>query len=377
MKDLLMIGPNGGHNIRPFLDYFQKYDTPFKLTYLSLKKFRHNPHEFSKIKIQNFTVDLGSWITLVRLLRKGHFDFIWYHGAYQLPIALTIYLFKRSDTKINLNIWSEALPRAARKKNLRGKIYRYFLKKSDVVQCNWYGTEKLVKLAEPKSKTVVRLWGLAESYFEHNENPTLTQETINFVSSIPKEKYIFFFPKALTPANRHDLIIEATNELVKQNVTNFKVYFWLGKIDEAIYLDLADLINTYSLKEYIELKEHSFLPFHDMKYIWSFVDCALQVVDKDQFSTSVVEPLYLKKNLLISKITPYELVEEKFKITLDFVQNRKEDISTMMENFMKGYSTSESELEKRKRSVEEHLNFSINLKETLSFYNDWLDVCNS
>ena len=112
MKRLLMIGPGHGHNIKPFLDYFEKFETPFYLTFLSLKRFGHNKDVYDNVEIHEFTGSITTLGSTILLLRK-RFDLIWYHGAYQLPVAILIYLFKNKNTKINLNIWGEKIPLTA------------------------------------------------------------------------------------------------------------------------------------------------------------------------------------------------------------------------------------------------------------------------
>lgn len=362
-----MIGPNGGHNIRPYLDYFQKFETPFELTYVSLNKFQLPRSEFPKIKIHNFTIGFSGPLMLIRLLRQNY-DIIWYHGAYHLPVTILVYLFKRRSTKINLNVWNENFPTRAAKNDPIGNYYKRLLKKSDFVQCNWYGTRDLVLKAQPDANVLVRYWGLESSYFEADTGEEYHEETLRFIQNLPGDKFKFFFPKAINLSSHHELIIQSAHRLLEEKVNNFIIYFWLGRVMGKRYDYLVEMTDRLELNDHIKFVSHSFLPFRDIKHIWQHVDSGIQVVLKDQLSVSVIEPLYMKKELIISKIAPYIYLADQLNITLDFVENNVDSVANKMKKLIGGMRTDEAELCEKSKAIETHFNFDDNLKETLKFY---------
>ncbi|NGP88320.1 glycosyltransferase [Fodinibius halophilus] len=368
MKKLLMIGPGQRHNIKPFLDYFQEEDTPFKLTYLSTGPFKYDRSNYNSIGIKELRRNPFSFISFLKLLRRD-FDLIWYHGAYHWPLVLAINLVKSNDTKLNLNIWGERIPRVALKNTIMGRFYRWALEKADFVQCNWFGTEEIVKEAQPKANTNIQVWGLHNSYFK--ELPTednYQNETLEFVSHLPQTKTKFFFPKSLTPANRHDLLVSAASKLVSKGVSNFTIYFWLGREDPDLLRKLKTQIERKQVSDQVKIVKMPFLPFMDMKYIWTKMDCGLQIVDHDQLSSTVIEPLFMEKELVISNIRPYQILNNKFDLHLQLTDNNVNSIAKKLEEKITGNRTHEDVLKKRKEIVKTEFSFRDNIKKMVSFY---------
>jgi hypothetical protein len=106
-----------------------------------------------------------------------------------------------------------------------------------------------------------------------------------------------------------------------------------------------------------------------MKAIWNEMDCALQIVDQDQFSSSVTEPLYLGKEIILSNIRAYQVLEEKFGLNMNMIDNNVYELYRIMKKIISGEDiASEKEKKNRIEFVKEHLNFSKNLKKMEDFY---------
>ena len=64
------------------------------------------------------------------------------------------------------------------------------------------------------------------------------------------------------------------------------------------------MIKQLNLTDHIKFVEHGFLPFADIISIWKAVDCGLQIAAHDALSTSLMEPMLFKKEVIVSKIFP-------------------------------------------------------------------------
>jgi len=366
-----MIGPGQRHNTKPFLDFFQQNDTPFSLTFVSTGPFHFDKQNYPDIEVKEVRKTNPFTFIYFFFLLRVKYDLIWYHGAYHWPLALMIYLSKNRKSKLNLNIWSEKFPRIAIKGTIIGKLYRWFFKKADFVQCNWYGTEELVRKAQPKASTNVHLWGLHYKYYEElKPEDDYKVETLNFVTGLPENKTKFFFPKSLTPTNRHDLVIKACENLIKKGIHNFIIYFWLGRSDPRLLKMIKQKINKTNTSNYIKIIKMPFLPFKDMKYIWSKIDCGMSIVDQDQLSTTVVEPLFMKREMVISDIRPYQLLNEKYDLKLELTNNNAGNIAKKMKKLINGKRTSQKQLDNRRKIIETEFNFRDNLEKMVKYYHN-------
>ncbi len=361
-----MIGPAHGHNIKPFLDFFninQNYELTF--AYNSEDEYSSN---YKNIKFVPFSFNPFSIIRFINVIRKPN-HLIWHHGGYSIGILFLINLFHPRKTAVNINIWGPVLLQWAVKKNIKGFLYRKFLKKADIIQCNWYGTKKQIDEFNDESKSIVLPGGIEKSFFV-NSNEPISEFAQDFINQIPKKKTIFFYPKSIIPQTCHKEIVEGANELVKKGVKNFIIYFWLGNLHNQSEIDrIKDMIAAYSLDDQVKIVFHGFLPFVDIKTIWEHMDVGFMLVDDDQLSTALLEPLMMKKELIASDIYPFKILGEKYpELELKLIENTPLKIAHRMEDFIDGNKTSETVLENRKKVIEKEFNFEKNIQKMLDYY---------
>jgi|GEM_PF-2413944 len=359
-----MYGPPKGHNIKLYLDFFQHNSNTYKLTYVFTGKQRYPLNEFSNITFIDYKKDFFQFLKLIISGFRG-FELIWIHNWVKFYIVLINLWFKNKSVKLNFSVWSEPLPRELYKSTIKGFIYRYIFKKSDSVQNLWYGTYNLINRRLKGVNLQVIPWGLSKIYYNHKDE-CITQEAASFIKELPKDKVKFFWPKSISYASRHDLIIEAAELLKNEGISNFVVYFWLGNaINPQIFKDLVQLIKDKEVEEYIKIVEHEFLPFEDIIQIWKAMDVGLQIASHDALSTSLLEPLFFKKEVIVTNIEPYEILKEKFDFEIDLINQDKNELKKAMSSLITGNKTSGIELEKRQNAVSLNFNFEENIKKQI------------
>jgi glycosyltransferase involved in cell wall biosynthesis len=355
----------GGHNILPFLEFFnenREHDFTFAYS-LDRTYFPEDCHiQFEKISFGLFSI-----IRALKVIRSDY-DLIWYHGGHSAIIFFLFTLFRSRKSRFVFNIWNEWLIHDASKGGIKGYLFRKAVKNSDVIQCNWHGTEKLVESTGWNTNIKTFYWGLQKDYFKQDE-PKPTPFTINFLESLPKQKTKFFFPKSISPASRHDLIIEASKQLLDKGITDFIVYFWMGNVNNPeLKAKLLAQIKNSGVEDFVVLQEHDFLPFSDIIHIWKHMDVGLQIAAHDQLSTTFVEPQFFQKEVIATDIEPYRIYNEKFDTKLELTSLSAVDIAKHMKGTL-GTSEEKSEiLNHRKKVIEEHFNFNKNIRKIVEYY---------
>ena len=361
---LLLIGPAHGHNIEPFLDYFNKsnnYST--EIAYSGKNEFSA---KYKNIKFLEIEKKTSSIISFAKSIRKV--DFIWIHGGYDIRIIALIVFLKKIKTKINLNFWGEVVPRRITTKSFYSFIYKLLIKRIDFLQCNWYGTYNILE-KDFKNKLNMFPWGMEKSFFSR-KTEQMSLEAKEFANKISKYKVKFFFPKSTSIYAKHDLVIEAAHLYNQKNINkDYVIIFWLGNSNDEILLSKYEsLIEKYKLKDNIIIQRHSFLDFSDIKFIWESVDYGINFVTIDQLSTSILEPMLMKKELLISDIDAYRLLNTKYDLNLNLITNNAESIYLNLKFFIDGLNINNSMLDYRKKIIEEEFNFNKNIEKMMEFY---------
>lgn len=359
-----MVGPGGGHNIKRFLDYFNDH-TEYDLTYVYFTNPKHYrlKENFPNIHFIPFYHPL-----VLKVLFLGKQDLVWMHNWTPLPFALYLAKRYRRDAYINFNVWSEPVPQMALANTLKGKLYSRLLKACDSVQCSWYNTFDLIKQVTGANPVMLR-WGMEEERFLPPQKP-FAKETVLFLEELKKtDKVKFFFPKSISGFNAHDLVLETVLALKQNGVTNFIVYIWPGNHNhESKVTEIKRFISSHDLSEYVVFKEHGFVPDQDLSEIWRNMDCGLQLLEKDQLSTSFQEPMLYKKEIIASDILSYRLFEDTFGVDLNLVSNTKEEVYRRMSAICEGNWTDKSEIEKRFQVINEHYRFKYNMVKMMDYF---------
>lgn len=365
--NVVMFGPCFGHNIEPFLDFFHKRKN-HKLSFVFTgDNFFFKSKKYSNIKFFKLNFNPVLIFKTIAVI-KSKPDLIWFH-ANNVYVLLFFLFFRNKKNLFVINVWSEKIPRLILSNSLKGKLWKYALSKGDYIQCNWYGTEGLLKKSLLNSDIVVHPWGLHEDYFK-SEYDNIGNIALDFVKNLPKDKIKFYYPKSITFSSDHDAIINAVADLVKKSITNFVVYFWMGNIlDKKREKELVDKISKLQLSDFIKMEKHDYISYNDIKYIWSKMDVGLQIAIFDQLSSTLLEPMLMQKNLIITDIEPYQKLNEIYSnINLKLTSRKPEALSKVINYYIDGGGSSEQTLLTRKKMVEENFNFSKNLEKSLSFY---------
>lgn len=361
---ILMYGPPKGHNIKLYLDFFEKYSDEFQLTYVFTGKQRYSFQDFQTIEFIDYKKEWPKFINLL-FFRLKTFDLIWTHNWVKFYVVLLNIWFKPRSTKMNFSVWSEPLPRETHKNTFKGFVYRYIFTHVDSLQNLWFGTYNIIKRKLPNAPLQMIPWGLASMYFNHKDE-CQTQEAKSFIASLPQEKTKFFWPKSISYASRHDLIIEAAMKLKAKGITDFVVYFWLGNaINEKIFDELLAKLKKSGVENLVKVVEHGFLPFEDIIQIWKNMDVGLQIASHDALSTSLLEPLFFKKEVIVTNIEPYQLLEKQFDLNLKLIDQNADELANRMEQLIIDSKTSNDELEKRHQIVATNFNFEKNVREQI------------
>jgi glycosyltransferase involved in cell wall biosynthesis len=368
---ILMFGPAYGHNIQPFIEFFENNDA-YDLTfaYSGQNDFLRDA---KRVKFVEYSKSPVSLLKLSTTIKKDY-DIIWYHGAYELKLLMLIQSFKHKNTKLVLNVWGEHVPRLMLKNDSQGKKYIKHYKKAYIIQCNWFGVQNLLKKNFPEDKLPVLPWGLHKEFFSTRkiEASPITED---FIASIDQSKTNFFYPKSFTEASDHDCIIEAARGLKAKGVNSFCVYFWTGNITRGNFeKDAMDKIAQYGLENLVKVEKHDYLPFRDIKLIWEQMDCGLQISIHDQLSSTLLEPMYMGKELIATNIEPYQILLEKFPdLELLLIERKPEVLSNRMEDFIDGNRTSDRVLKQRKEIVKKEFNFDKNIQRMMDYYQHLLN----
>lgn len=361
-----MFGPGTGHNIVRFLDYFKEHHE-HSLSYYHYNSQRHFQHSAYQPTIK--FISPYSLISLIKEIRNSQ-DLLWIHNWTPWPILLLVLIFAKKNSVINFNVWSESIPKMVKGKSIKARFYTHFFNFCDTLQCTWFSTLNLLKEQGFKNTVMLR-WGMVEEKFSNLDNHVPSAFTAEFCNRLDTDKYLFFFPKSVSGGNRHDLIVEASKKLMDAGFFEFKVFFWLGNFNRDEQLkSLEEKIKKYNLKDQISINHHNFVSHEDIHYIWSKMDCGLQILDADQLSTSFQEPQLYLKEIIASNIPSYNLFSQEFNIPLDLIENESDALFQRMKKLLEGEKTSNKDLLTRQKVFLDNYRFKTNMPKMLNYFSE-------
>lgn len=365
-QKILMFGPGSGHNIKKWLDYFDNKNT-YQTTFLSNTepKFKTKTIKiFEKKNILNF-------FKLVPEIRRTKYDLLIIHGGFNWRVLLIItYLFRYK--KSIFIPWGIKITELASNKTTSGYFYRKCFEKFDIITST-YSIEKSIKEKLPQfsQKLEMFLWGLDINIV--NESSPPTNFTTNFLSSLDDDEIFIFYPRSIVPISRFDLLIESVFQLKNSLPPKVKIVIWHGnQTDLAYKKELEKKIETYNLNDIIKLIEHPYLPDSDIYAIWKRADFSVNIIESDGLSSQVMEAFIFEKPILLSRISTYIPLDDKYGLELDFTNNSIDDIKSKLEILFKTYKGYDKEiLFKRRLFALKHFNFEENMHDLLKkIFND-------
>ena len=376
---ILMLGPGYGSNIEPWLNFFQMNYEKYELTLLC-PEFKFEKNKFENIEI--FTINkLKTYCkNPINYIHKRKYDIIYFQGGYTPKlIFLLLSLFKYK--KLVFNFWGEEVVRIAAYKGtyLYKFLYKFIFNKVDLFLCNWYRIEELFIKYFPMYKHITKVipWGL--EILDDRNLPKPTKFTENILNNLPQNKIKIFWPKSILRLSRFDILLEALAVLKNRETSNYNkilIIIWTGNCQDDKYRkELEGKIKKYKLYEVIRIIDHPFVPKSDMYHLWMKADFAINFVDNDSLSFTVLEALLLKVPIFLSNIPAYRFINEKYKLNIPLINNFPTDISKILIDILKNdYFVSEEELNKRSLIVKKNLNFNECIKDSL---NEIMINCNT
>lgn len=369
---LIMMGPGYGHNIEPYLDFFNRKSSQYKLTFIYWGN-----DEFSKNfeNIDFIQLNKKNFFNIYKIINDFKNKLIWQHGNNIIIYAL-IKLFKRKKIIHFLNIWSDRLYLEI-KKNIFKKIISNFFLKNSFVHCYWYPTTNNLKSQIPNAKYKTIDCGMHQDMFidkykKEYQTSLEFNELISIIKEIKGKK--FFYPKSMTSASGHFLILEACVKLKNDGFDNFKVIFRRGnEVNNEFENNIKSFILKHKLEKNVLLQKYSYLSFFELALLWKEMDCGLQIAYHDQLSTTFLEPMLFKKELIASNIEPYIIYKDKFNVELDLCELDSVSIFNEMKKICLNKLSKEDTLEYRKNVVENNFDFEYNIHKIINYYNKFTD----
>lgn len=367
---VLIFGPSYGHNIEPFLMFFNDQKSlETTLMYIGGNNIFDN--KYKNIAFLKVIKNISSLISVINAIKSS--DIIWVHGNYSWWFTMLVTLFRKKNAYYSISLWSESPIRYILTHNdVKSFILKRVFSYADSVLMQWYTLAEFVNEGCAKAKTNVFPWGFNKKFLEENTAYQLSKNATNLIDSIKNEKrYKFFYPKSITTASGHDLLIDACKLLVDEGITDFIVYIRRGNVDDKVAeKELLKNIKSKNLNQFLIYQEYIYLEFEELRALWEEMDCGLQIARNDAFSTTFLEPMLLKKDMIATNIRLYSTFEEKYKLNLNLVELDPKEIAREMKNKITGNGAALSELEKRSLIVKKDFNFESNIPKMVQFFQD-------
>jgi glycosyltransferase involved in cell wall biosynthesis len=369
-----MVGPGYGHNIEPWLIHFQK-SQEHELFFLT-EEFKFDREAFSAIEVLELKPVQRLPQTLARL-RQSTFDVLYIHGAYW-PL-LTLFILKWTKyRRAVVNIWGQTIIERSQHGSYRDrKSYKSVFEATDLIFCNWLGTKNQLERYYPNlsGKTILRPWGLHEDWFREDLPPEPTDFTKTFLADIDENATVCFWPKSPTRQTRFDVVIAALDSIRSTDsdlLDGFVLFIWLGNVEDKEYRsELEGMIKDLRLEDRVIFVDHPYVPFTDIAHIWKRADFGVNIVDLDQLSTTILEPMLMGKEVLLSDIEPYRVLNTAYDLGLSLVSNTVDEVASRLRRIITNDKPLDQTLiEHRKQVISTEFRFSRNLDETLALLSE-------
>lgn len=320
---ILLLGPGHGNNIDSLLDLLF-LSSEFRITLLT-SKYGFDKSKYVSLQVVEFrhANRIVQRLRIIRnLLRMKQHDFLVILGGSNLFEVIPVVLFAKRKKTI-FNIWGETIPQLLGKNGIKATIYKQILKSVDAIFCNWYGTRNIIVENAPylEFKIYIQGWGLSRDFTE--QKPIVSDFTADFLKSMPENKCVFLNMRSIDYYNEIDKILAALLILKNSYPSYFErvlCVFWHGNnVIDGLQKKILDFIELHGLKEHLWCVKHPFVPSSDIRHIVDRADVVVNFVNRDQLSGSVLEGMFLKKQLIMSDIRPYRILNEECKTGIKLI----------------------------------------------------------
>ncbi len=186
--------------------------------------------------------------------------------------------------------------------------------------------------------------------YEYNNKPLLTKKALN----IPEDKMILLSSGSIVPSKRIDKVIKVISE--NNKLKNNLCYLIVGNDDHEYADNLKLFISKYQLENTIKLigkvddhKLHSYIKNADI--------CVnLRFPSTESASGSLIEQLYFKKPVIVSKVGFYDELPDDIVMKID-IKNEEQNLYNVLIDLLKNQHLRETISEKAFKFAE--INFSV------------------
>lgn len=366
---ILIWGPGRGHNISLILTEFNKCKN-ISTTMLT-ENYSFKNIDFPRISVVDY-FHKSKYLRRLNLLWKLIFlpksDVLYIQGNSSLYNLLIVILFGRYNYCV-FNIWSQSVILNMSGRNIKSALYRFIFKKINKIQCAWYGAYNLLTQINPSiaKKSVVLPWGLNNVFFA--EKPVNSDFLKNILNDINEFKFILLNNRSIANYNAIEELLQSIviiRDINPEIYEDILLLFWVGNnIDADKRQYIQSFIIDNNLHKHIMYVEHPLVSESDLRHLIENSHVIVNLVRHDQLSTSILEGLYLEKDMLCSDIEPYRLLNNKYNLGLNLLELDPISIANeIIKIANRQHRNSQDKLlyEKRKNVVIQHFSMKTNFK---------------
>jgi len=372
---VLIYGPGRGQNISIILEQFNNC-LNIKSTIITQKYFLQQDR-FANIKVVEFFNSnkiLKRIIQVWKLFTLKRRDILYIQGGTS-PLEVFLLVVFGKYRKLVFNVWGEAVVNKLSSHNLAACIYKFIFNKSDIIQCNWNRTYNILIAQNPRlsQKAIILPWGLSGKFL--NAKPIQTEFVKDFLNKIPAGKIVMLNMRSISEYNEIEKLLHSISILKDRKeefFENLLLVFWPGNntdIKKEKYIKAY--IQNHDLNDHVWYVEHPFLPDADIRNVIERSDIVMNLVKHDQLSYSILEAMYLKKEMISSNITPYKIFNEQYNLQLSLVENKSEAIANEIKTIagrVKAKQQDNKLLEYRKNVIKTNFFMDKNFMEIISMF---------
>lgn len=353
-KRMLLFGPGFGHNVeaklrslnvKPLFDvvfFAYRLDDSFREKYSYIE---YVPIDYtSSIFILDLRHPWQLFKSIFRLYKEvksyGKFDVVYSLGMEGL-IGCLMFLFANKEAKKATEIWSTHLiVSAKRNSSFWDKLNRFVIRRSDLICQFWWGVRELFVQNFPEYENRFLMYQLSypDIFFSEEKHSPESDFVKDFLNRIPKNQIVCFWPRSFIPSNNHKLLLDSLGIIKKECpdlIDNFKLYLWGGNVEKGNSRTIIDdAIKDNSLKEYVQIVNHPFVPQNDIFAIEERSDFFVQIANNDVLSTYIMEILCSGKPFVISNLRTFQFLNEKYGLEIDFVENNAQSIAERIKQIL-------------------------------------------
>ena len=369
-KRMLLFGYGYGHNaegkIRSlketslfdvvFIAY--QFDEAFREKYPYIKFVPLN----YRISIKRPLESVKCFFVLYKQIRgSGGFDVVYSLGIGGAMVALLFFLTPKK-TKKALELWSiHIIDKARRNKSISERLDRYVIDRADLICQYWWGVRDHFIKSFPQFEDKFLMYQLsyADIYFSNEHHSPASNFAKDFLNTIPKEQVVCFWPRSFIPSNNHKLLLDSLGLIKRERpelMDKFKLYLWGGNAEsKTSRATIEKAIRENVLDDNVVIVEHPFVPQNDIFAIEERSNFFVQIANDDILSTYVMEMICSVTPFILSNLSTFRYLNEKYDLNIDLVENEVKPIADRIIDILSGNIVDDvTEYERRKAICFQH-----------------------